>query len=104
MSFWDVVRFLCLTYLLVAFLGVIWWIAGDVLRNTRTSAVVKALWMGALLVMPFLTVFVYVVTASGGMSQRLAEREAAKGYPGYHTQSYARPANDDLKPVRPVMA
>ena len=87
MTFWDVVRSLCLIYLLVAFLWVIFWIAGDVLRNSETSVLSKALWLVTLLFLPFLTVVVYLIVSGRGLSQRLAEREASKGYPGY-THSY----------------
>jgi hypothetical protein len=83
MTFWDVVRSLCLVYLLVAFLWVIFWIAGDVLRNEGTSALSKALWLVVLLFLPFVTVCVYLVVSGRGLSERLAEREASKGYPGY---------------------
>jgi hypothetical protein len=96
MTFWDIVRFLCLAYLLIAFLCVLWWIAGDVFRNDRASPVVKALWLLALLLMPFLTIFVYIIVNHAGMSARLAERERKKGYPGYSHASTSRPANQSL--------
>src|SRR5215213_6226960 len=104
MTFWDIVRFLCLAYLLIAFLCVLWWIAGDVFRNDRAAPVTKALWLLALLLMPFLTIFVYIIVNHAGMSARLAERERKKGYPGYTNASHSRPASQDLYSVRSTMA
>jgi hypothetical protein len=102
MSSWDVLRFICLAYLLAAFLGVIYWIAGDVLRKEGTSAVAKALWLGALVFLPLLTIVVYLVQNGSGMSARLAERDAIRAYPGY-SNAYSRPPTHDLMTVRAIM-
>jgi hypothetical protein len=68
--------------LLVLFLWVIWfWILitvfADLFRRHDISGWMKALWMIFVIVLPYLGVFVYLVSQSRGMTQRNVETQQA---------------------------
>lgn len=76
--------------LLFIFIFVIWiWLAVtvmlDLFRRHDVSGLAKVLWVAFIVIMPYLGVFAYLLTQSGGM----AERGAAQ----------ARQARDDLRKV-----
>jgi len=63
----------------VIFLFVMWiWllilVIGDLFRRQDISGWSKALWLLFLLVVPYLGVLLYLITQSGGMSERSVER------------------------------
>lgn len=70
MSFWDVVWFIVITFCFVAYLMVLFAILGDLFRDRQTSGWVKAVWILALIFLPFLTALVYVIARGRGMSER----------------------------------
>jgi hypothetical protein len=71
MPFLDITWFI-ITYLFVSYLVVLFKIIGDLFRDPANSGLTKALWMFALIVIPFASALVYLV-ARGGMAQRSAE-------------------------------
>ncbi len=70
MSFWDVVWFILISFALVAYLMVLFSIVGDLFRDRDTSGFVKAVWMVALIFLPFLTAVVYLIARGKGMAER----------------------------------
>jgi hypothetical protein len=70
MSFWDIVWFIFITWVFVAYLMVMFRIIWDIFRNQETSGVVKALWIVALIFVPFLTALVYLIANGRGMTER----------------------------------
>lgn len=70
--------------LLLIFLFVMWiWLAITVLldlfRRQDVSGVAKALWVILIVVFPYVGIFIYLLTQSGGMAQRSARQaEAAR--------------------------
>ena len=70
MSFWDVVWFILISFAFMAYLMVLFTIIGDLFRDPEASGLVKALWMLALIFLPFLTALVYLIARGGGMAQR----------------------------------
>ena len=55
MSFGDIVWFIFISFAFVAYLMVLFTILGDLFRDRGTSGWVKAVWIIALIVFPFLT-------------------------------------------------
>jgi hypothetical protein len=51
-------------------------ILGDLFRDRDTSGWVKAVWIIALIVFPFLTALIYVIARGQGMAQRRAAEVA----------------------------
>jgi hypothetical protein len=85
MSFWDVMWFIVVSFALVAYLMVMFSIITDLFRDTGTSGFVKALWVIALIFLPFLTSVIYLVTRGRGMAERTvrsaeAMRQAQDAY------------------------
>ena len=74
MSFWDIVWFIFITFVFVAYLMVLFSILGDLFRDKETSGVVKALWIIALLLFSFLTALIYLIVRGHGMADRSAKQ------------------------------
>jgi hypothetical protein len=72
MSFWDVVWFIIITFAFVAYLMMLFSIVMDLFRDRDTSGFAKAIWLLALLFLPFVTALVYVIVRGRGMADRSA--------------------------------
>ena len=70
MSFWDVVWFIVISFAFMAYLMVLFTIIGDLFRDPEASGLAKAVWMVALIFLPFLTALVYLIARGGGMAER----------------------------------
>jgi len=75
MDFWEIVGLIVISYLFFAYLMVLFSVCADLFRDKETGGGVKALWVLALIVFPFLSVIVYIVTRGSGMAER-SERQA----------------------------
>ena len=65
-SFWDFLWFIVMTYLFVAYLMALFWVLSDLFRDRGTGGFVKALWTIALIVLPVLTLLVYLIARGKG--------------------------------------
>jgi hypothetical protein len=70
MSFWDIVWFIFITWIFVAYLMVMFRIIGDIFRDEDTSGIVKALWILFLIFVPFLTALIYLISHGRDMTER----------------------------------
>ena len=77
MSFWNVVWVVCISFLFVAYLMVLFTILTDLFRDKGTSGWAKAVWVVALIFLPLITSLVYLVARGHGMSERQAESARA---------------------------
>ncbi len=73
--------------MLVFFAWVIWFwllieVFADVFRRHDISGWGKTGWLIFVIILPFLGVFVYLISQSDGMRQRGLDREATQGYYG----------------------
>jgi hypothetical protein len=69
-SFWEFVGLIfwftvCMAYLLVMFQ-----ILGDLLRDSKLGGGMKAVWVIALIFLPFLTALIYLIARGKGMDER----------------------------------
>lgn len=76
--------------LLAVFLFILWFwllitVAGDLFRRTDVSGFTKILWVILLIVLPYLGIFMYLLTQGRGMAHRNDDR--------------ARRARDDLRQI-----
>ena len=72
MSFWDVVWFIFISFAFAAYLMVMFSILSDLFRDKETSGIAKAVWVVALIFLPFLTSLVYLIVRGRGMAERAA--------------------------------
>ena len=72
MSFWDIVWFILISFAFVAYLMVMFSIIADLFRDPESSGIQKALWIAALIFLPFLTALIYLIVKGGGMAERQA--------------------------------
>ena len=85
MSFWEVVWLIVISFAFIAYLMAMFTIIVDLFRDKELSGVLKAVWFLCLVVLPFLTALVYLVTRGNGMAERTdretqARRTAQEGY------------------------
>ena len=73
MSFWDIVWCIFIFFAFMAYLMVIFNVIGDLFRDDTVSGWVKALWIIALIFLPFLTLLVYLIARGKGMAERSAK-------------------------------
>jgi hypothetical protein len=76
MSFWDIVWFIVISFAFIAYLMVLFSILGDLFRDREESGVVKAVWIVALIFLPFATALVYLIVRGRGMAERTARNAA----------------------------
>jgi Short C-terminal domain/Phospholipase_D-nuclease N-terminal len=99
MSFWDVVWFICISFLFVAYLMMLFWILTDLFRDHQLSGWAKAIWVVALLFFPLLTALVYMIARGRGMAERSAS-EAARMQK--QQEAYIRDVASSSQPTSPV--
>ncbi len=69
-NFWDTVWLILMTFVLVAYLLVLFQIIVDLFRDKNLGGFAKAVWFIALVFLPFLTALVYIIFRGRGMSER----------------------------------
>jgi Short C-terminal domain/Phospholipase_D-nuclease N-terminal len=69
-SFGDVLLSILAFYLVVMLIWVLFAIIGDVFRDSELSGGGKALWLVALLFVPWISAFVYLIARGDGMRER----------------------------------
>ncbi|WP_330230609.1 SHOCT domain-containing protein [Nocardia sp. NBC_00508] len=75
-SFWDYVWYTILVFAFVAYLIVLFQILVDLFRDHSVSGVAKAVWVIALVVLPYLTALVYLIVRGRGMALRAQRSQA----------------------------
>ncbi|MBD8079546.1 PLDc N-terminal domain-containing protein [Cellulosimicrobium arenosum] len=75
-TFWDWFGLMIWWFFLVMYLVILFQIIGDLFRDRHLSGWWKAVWLLALVVVPFLTALIYLVARGRGMAERHAERLA----------------------------
>jgi Short C-terminal domain len=71
-SFWDFFWLLVWGFFFVYFLMILFQIIGDLFRDRDLSGWSKALWIIALVFIPFLSMLIYLVVRGRGMAERNA--------------------------------
>ena len=72
-NFWDTVWLILMTFVLVAYLLVLFQIIVDLFRDKNLGGFSKAIWFIGLVFLPFLTALVYIIFRGRGMSERQVE-------------------------------
>jgi type VI protein secretion system component VasK len=77
MSFWEVIWFCFVSFVFIAYLMVMFSIIADIFRDQETSGVMKAVWIIALIFLPFVTAIVYLIARGKSMQERSIHSAAA---------------------------
>ena len=94
MGFAEFFWFLLWTYFFVAYLVVLFRIIGDLFRDRDLGGGMKAVWFIGLLVVPFLSVVIYLITRGDGMANRqMQAARQAQGEVDQYIQTVAGLAN-----------
>jgi ABC-type multidrug transport system fused ATPase/permease subunit len=74
-------------FFMVMYFMILFSILGDLFRDKKTNGWVKAIWVLALIIFPFLAALIYLIVRGGGMSERAiqAQKDAQA-----QMQEYAR--------------
>jgi hypothetical protein len=99
MSFWDIVWFIFITWVFVAYLMVMFRIIGDIFRDQDTSGVVKALWILFLVFVPFLTALIYLISHGRDMTERSMKAVAEQKH---QQDSYIREVAGSSTPAEQI--
>jgi hypothetical protein len=62
-------------FFMVMYFMILFSILGDLFRDKETSGIVKAIWVLALLFVPFLSALVYLIVRGNGMSERAIQAQ-----------------------------
>ena len=69
-SFWNFLADVITIFFFVVLLWLLFIVFSDLFRRHDISGLGKALWVIALLIFPYLGVFIYLITQSTGMAER----------------------------------
>ncbi len=69
-SFWNIIWFFVWAFVFVAYLIAIFSIIADLFRDRELSGGLKAVWLIALIFIPFLTSILYLIFRGKGMAER----------------------------------
>jgi hypothetical protein len=69
-SFWEFLWLIFSAFFLVAYLMLLFQILADLIRDRSMGGFAKALWVIALIVLPFLTALAYLIFRGGGLASR----------------------------------
>jgi hypothetical protein len=69
-NFWSIIWVVVWSFLFVAYLMIFFRIITDLFSDHQVSGVVKALWIVALIFVPFLTALIYLIARGKGMAER----------------------------------
>lgn len=88
---WELIWFMIMVFMFMAYLMALFTIIGDLFRDRELHGGAKAIWLIALVLVPFITAVAYLILRGSGM----AERQQAQ-------VSQAKAATDDY--IRTVAA
>jgi Short C-terminal domain len=69
-NFWDLIQLLLSTFVLIAYLLILFQIIGDLFRDSELGGGFKVLWIIGLIFIPGLTAIIYIITRGRGMAER----------------------------------
>ncbi len=69
-SFWDLLWYTIIVFAFVAYLIVLFQILVDLFRDHTVSGFGKTLWVIALILLPYISAFIYLIVRGRGMAER----------------------------------
>lgn len=93
--FWTMLVF----FAFVVWLWILFMVLGDIFRRHDTSGFAKVLWIIFIVVLPYLGVFVYLITEQRGMAERSQERQKAAQA---HLEDYVQSVSPKPDPTEQI--
>lgn len=88
--FLDVLWTILIIFLWISWFMLLFYVIGDVFRRRDASGWKKTIWLIVLLFLPFLGVFIYLITQNEGMTKRkLEDAQAAQAQMDAYVKSVA---------------
>lgn len=101
---WDIIWFLFTIFIFLAYLMVLFSIISDLFRDRALPGVAKAIWMIALVFLPFLTAIVYLIVRGKGMGERAAAQvNAQKEATDQYIRSVATSPADEIQKAKTLL-
>ncbi|NLG45159.1 SHOCT domain-containing protein [Gordonia sp. (in: high G+C Gram-positive bacteria)] len=97
-SFWNVIWYTVMVFAFIAYLMVLFMVLSDLFRDHKLAAGWKVVWIILLIVLPYITAFVYLLARGPGMAERgqaaaIAAEKANREYIR-HAAGQSSPAAD----------
>lgn len=90
MNFWDFLWLIIWSFFFIMYLMVLFQVVADLFRDGELSGIAKAIWVLALIALPFLSLLIYLIARGKGMNQRtLATAQANKAASDAYIRSVA---------------
>ncbi len=86
-NFWDLMWLIFSSFIFISYLIILFQIVVDVFRDHELGGGAKAVWLIALIFLPFLTAVIYVLARGKGMAER---QRASVQKARSETESYIR--------------
>ncbi|PXW34125.1 UNVERIFIED_CONTAM: phospholipase D-like protein [Williamsia faeni] len=74
-SFWDFIWYSIVIFAFVAYLMILFYVLADLFRDRSTSGWLKGVWIFFLIIVPYITLFVYLIARGRGMAERTVEAQ-----------------------------
>ena len=93
------------SFLFICYLMIFFYIIGDLFRDRETNGFVKAIWIIALVFLPFLAALIYLIARGKGMTERsLAAAQAQKAATDQYIQTVAgKSAADQIASAKALL-
>ena len=102
--FLDIFWTMFIFFLFFIWLTILFRIFGDIFRRKDVGGGTKALWIIFVIVLPFLGVFIYLITQNDGMTQRALERaQAQRADMDSHVRSVAGGAANEIERAKGLL-
>ncbi|MGB7963200.1 MAG: SHOCT domain-containing protein [Propionicimonas sp.] len=69
---WELIWFMVVVFMFMAYLMALFSIIGDLFRDRELNGGLKAVWLIALVLVPFITALAYLIFRGAGMADRAA--------------------------------
>ncbi|NEW39849.1 SHOCT domain-containing protein [Nocardia cyriacigeorgica] len=104
-SFWELLWYTLIIFAFVAYLILLFHVIADLFRDRSMSGIVKTLWIIFLIVLPYISVFIYIIARGRGMAERTmqAQAEAKEATDRYIKQVAGKSAADQIADAKAML-
>jgi Short C-terminal domain/Phospholipase_D-nuclease N-terminal len=102
--FLDIFWTMFIFFLFFIWLTILFRIFGDIFRRKDIGGAAKAVWIVFVIILPFLGVFIYLITQNDGMTQRALDRaQSQRADMDSYVRSVAGGAADEIERAKGLL-